>query len=124
MGTSSDTKTESIKSFRSAISKTEKALIQMKRNDSNTTLIEKRLMALRAGLAVLHHTWNQIPLRFTRDELAEARGVLTGLLPSMEKLYAVSKNPSPQRTLLARRIKAVGLAVQALGEMAGDTHAL
>ena len=122
MGISNDRKTESINSFRSAISKTEKALIQMKRIESNTTLIEKRLIALRAGLAVLHHTWNQIPLGFTRNELAEARAVLTGLLPSMEKLYAVSKNPSPQRTLLARRITAVGLAVQAIDETAGETH--
>ncbi len=107
-------KLESIKSFQSTIRKTEKALTQMTEKGANTTLIKKRLNALHIGLALLENVWNQIPHPYTQEELAEARPILTGLLPSIEKIYTKSKVGSPQRTLLERRIKSLELAIQAI----------
>ncbi|MDF2545907.1 MAG: hypothetical protein K0R93_805 [Anaerosolibacter sp.] len=110
-------KLESIKSFQSSISKSENALAQMTHKGANTTLLEKRLKALYIGLAMLEYVWNQRLHNYTREELVEARHVLTGLLPSIEAVYAKSKAGSPQRTLLERRIKALELAVQAIDDI-------
>jgi len=110
-------KIESIKSFESTIRKTEKALDQMVQKGSNTTLIEKRLKALQIGLAILESVWNRKSYDYTNEELVKGRNVLIGLLPSIEKIYAKSKEGSPQRTLLERRIKSLELAVQAIDDI-------
>ena len=59
---SNENKLESLKSFQSTISKSERALAQMKQKGSNTTLIEKRIKALYIGLAMLENGWNQRPI--------------------------------------------------------------
>lgn len=105
---------ESLKSFQSTIRKSEKALAQMTEKGANTTLVKKRLRALLIGLAVLEDVWNQEPHPYTLEELAEARHVLSGLFPSLEGTYMKSKEGSPQRTLLERRIRSLELAVQAI----------
>ncbi|MEB2298752.1 hypothetical protein LAV72_03820 [Lysinibacillus xylanilyticus] len=105
---------ESIKSLQSTISKLENALAQMTEKGANTTLVKKRLKAVCIGLAMLENVWNQSRHHYTQEDLAEARNVLTGLLPSIENIYMKSKVGSPQRTLLERRIKALELAVQAI----------
>lgn len=110
-------KLESITSFQSTISKCEKALAQMTQKGANTTLIKKRLKAISIGLAMLEKVWNSEPHHYTQEDLAEARTVLTGLLPSIENIYAKSKVGSPQRTLLERRIKALELAIQAIDDL-------
>jgi len=113
-------KLESIKSFQSTISKSENALAQMTEKGANTSLIKKRLKAFYIGLAMLENVWNQRPHHYTREDLAEARNVLTGLLPSIERIYAKSKVGSPQKTLLERRIKALELAVQAIDNLSNE----
>lgn len=105
-------KLEAIKSLQSTISKLENALSQMTQKGANTTLVKKRLKAVCIGLAMLENVWNQRPHHYTQEDLAEARNVLTGLLPSIETIYDKSKASSPQRTLLERRIKALKLAIQ------------
>lgn len=110
-------KLESIKSLQSTIRKLENALSQMTQKGANTTLVKKRLNAVNIGLAILEHVWNQKPHNYTPDDLAEACDVLMGLTPSVEASYAKSKDGSPQRTLLKRRLKALELAVQALDEL-------
>jgi hypothetical protein len=107
-------KAESIKSFQSTIRKSENALTQMTQKGANTTLLKKRLNALTIGLAVLENVWNEKPHHYTQEDLAEARNVLTGLLPSIKSIYGKSKEGSPQRTLLERRIPSLELAVQAI----------
>jgi hypothetical protein len=109
-------KSESIKSFQSTIRKSEKALDQMTERGASTALIRKRLKAFHIGLAMLKNTWHHEPHPYTQEELAEARNVLTGLLPQIEKIYAESKEGSPQKTLLKRRIRAFHLAVQAIDD--------
>ena len=111
---SDSNKLESIKALQSAIRKSEKALAQMTQKGSNTALLNKRLQVLKIGLAMLENVWNQKPHHYTQEDIAEARHVLTGLLPSIESIYAKSKEGSPQRTLLERRIKALEMAVQAI----------
>lgn len=114
---SNEDKLESIKSFQSTISKTEKALAQMTEKGANTALIKKRLKAFYIGLAILEHHWNQKPHHYTQEDLAEARNVLTGLFPSIKSIYAKSKTGSPQRTLLERRMKAFELAIQGIDDL-------
>lgn len=109
-------KTESIQSLQSTIRKMEKGLAQMAGKGTNTTLIEKRLRAVRAGLAVLESAWNQQALPYGHEALAEARDVLRGMMPSIEKAYANSTAGSPQRTLLERRLTSLKLAIQALDD--------
>ena len=104
-------KSESIRAFKSTISKCEKALAQMTRKRTSTTLLEKRLRVLRIGLAVLESTWNGITHGYDQEELADARHILVGIFPSMERIYARSKAGSPQRTLLEKRMAALRLSV-------------
>ncbi|MGH0941055.1 hypothetical protein ACQVTS_06815 [Bacillus mycoides] len=103
-------KLESIKSLQSTIRKLENAFSQMTQKGANTTLVKKRLKAVCIGLAV----WNQESHRYSQEELAEARNILAGLLPSIERAYDKSKAGSPQRTLLERRIKGLELSIQAI----------
>lgn len=110
----------SIKSFQSTISKSENALAQMTQNGSNTTLVERRLKALYIGLAMLENVWKQRPHHYTQADLADARKVLTGLLPSIKNSYAKSQAGSPQKTLLERRLKALELAAQAIDELSDE----
>lgn len=104
----------SVKSLQSTIRKLEKALSQMTQKGANTTLVKKRLKAVSIGLAVLENVWYQKPHSYTQDDLAEARNVLAGLLPSIEKIDVKSKVGSPQKTLIERRMKALELAIQAI----------
>lgn len=108
--------TESIQSFESAIRKCETALAQMTGKGSNTTLLKKRLKALQAGLAILENVWYEEPFDCSPGELVETREVLSGLLPSIERSFAKSKDGSPQKTLLARRMKSIELAIEAIGD--------
>ncbi|WP_419892444.1 hypothetical protein [Paenibacillus xylanexedens] len=105
---------ESIKAFQSTIRKSENALVNMTQKRNNTTLLKRRLQALCIGLAVLDKHWNQKAHSYTKEDITEARLVLKGLFPSLENMYAKSKEGSPQKTLLERRIKAFHLAVQAM----------
>ncbi|WP_039042329.1 hypothetical protein [Sporosarcina sp. ZBG7A] len=110
-------KVESIKSLQSTINKLENAFSQMTQKGANTTLVKKRLKAVSIGLATLEYAWDQKPYHYTPADLVEARSVLNGLFPSIENSYAKSKAGSPQKTLLERRIKALGLAVKAIDNL-------
>ncbi|WKA49342.1 hypothetical protein QWY22_10525 [Planococcus liqunii] len=113
-------KEESIRSFRSTISKCENAWIQMNEKGSNTTLLEKRLNALKVGLAVLENAWHEQTHQYTSEELAEARIILKILVPSIEHSYARLKPGSPQRTLLERRKKSLDQAIQEIDDFCGE----
>jgi hypothetical protein len=114
---SKEEKWESIKSLQSTIHKLENSLSQMTQKGSNTTLVTKRLKAIHVGLATLENIWNQKPHTYNSQDLTEARDILTGLFPSIEKAYTKSKTGSPQRTLLKRRIKSLELAVQGIDDL-------
>ena len=63
---------------------------------------------------MLESIWNQETHHYTQKDLADARNVLIGLLPSIEKIYVKSKLGSPQRTLLERRIKSLNFLFKQL----------
>lgn len=110
-------KKQSIESLQSTIRKMEKAASHMHEKQANTTLLEKRLNACRIGLAVLESSWYNKTLDYTPVELQQAHLVLERLLPSLTKQYMGVTAQSPQQTLLARRIKAVELAIQAIQDL-------
>ncbi len=113
-------KLESKKSMQSTIGKLENGLFQMTQKGANTTLVKKRLKAIYIGLAMLENVWNQKPHNYTKEDLSEARNVLTGLFPSIENSYTKLKAGSPQRTLLKRRVRALELAVQAIDDLSSQ----
>lgn len=106
----------SIQSMQSTVRKLENALSRMTASGSSTTLVAKRLAAVQTGLAALENAWHQAPHYYGKEELAEARGLLKGLLPTVENSYAKARPGSPQHTLLERRIQALEQAVRAIGE--------
>ncbi|WNS40998.1 hypothetical protein [Paenibacillus sp. MMS20-IR301] len=108
---------ESIQSMQSTIKKLESALSQMTQSGTNTTLVQKRLNAMNIGLAVLEGIWKHTPQQYTREDAAEARKVISGLLPSVEHSFAKAKEGGPQKTLLARRITALKLVIQAIDSL-------
>lgn len=112
-----EVQSEAIKSFQSTISKCETAIARMTQKGSNTDLLKKRLTALEIGLAVLENAWFQKTHAYSPENLADARQILNGLMPSIEHSYAKSKLGSPQRTLLERRIQSLKFALQALDEV-------
>jgi len=114
---SNEEKLESIKAFQSAIRKSENALANMNQKGANTTLLKKRLKALYIGLDVLETAWDLKAHHYVEEDLAEARNVLSSLFPSLESMYGKSKEGSPPKTLLERRIKAFALAVQAMKDL-------
>lgn len=111
---------EAILSLQSAIRKSEKAALGMAAKGSSVTLVNKRLKAMRIGLAVLEKVWLDVPHAYTSDEMEEARIVLAGLFPSLESAWQKLKENSSQRTLLERRITALQLAAAALEEKNAD----
>jgi len=113
---SNNDKFESIKSLQSTIRKLEKALTRMTLKGANTALVRKRLKAVNIGLVVLENVWNKTPHPYAKDDLLEARNVVSGLLPTVETSYANSKSGSPQRTLLERRLQALEFVVQAIDD--------
>lgn len=108
-------KIESTSSLQSSIRKTEKSLSQMTEKGVSTTLVRKRLEALRTGLDILESTWNHKSHNHTIDDLKSAQVILEGLLPGIVRMYEKSKLGSPQRTLLVRRIKSLELAIEEIG---------
>ncbi|NGZ76930.1 hypothetical protein [Saccharibacillus alkalitolerans] len=108
--------TESLEALRSAVRKSETALAAMSRKGAGLTLVDKRLRALRIGLAALEEDWQGTPYAYGREELADARQTLSGLIPSVQESFEKAKAGSPQKTLLRRRIEALNAAVRKLDE--------
>lgn len=72
-------------------------------------------------MAILEKVWLLKPPPYSREERADARQVIVGLLPSNQGSLAKSRAGSPQRTLLARRIRALEQVVQAIDELDKDS---
>ena len=92
-------KAHSLKSFRSTIRKSENALSRMTEKGANTTLVSKRLQALRIGLAVLEQVWDEKPHLYTHEDLKQAR-ILLGGFASLDRrhLCQVEGGQSPENS--------------------------
>jgi len=104
-----------ITSMQSTLSKLENACKKMNENGSNTTLAKKRRDAVKIALERLENAWHGTEFSYEKEEILEARNVLTGILPSVKKQYEkVKAGTSPQKTLLERRIASIEVAIEAL----------
>ncbi|KOP68209.1 hypothetical protein AMS62_25385 [Bacillus sp. FJAT-18019] len=104
-----------IKSMQSTLSKLENACNKMNEKGSNTTLAKQRRDAVKIALDRLENAWHGTDFSYEAEDILEARNVLIGILPSVEKQYEKVKDGSPQKTLLERRIASIEAAIEALG---------
>lgn len=111
---SQEIKDLSIKSLESTFNKLSNAYKSMIVTGSNTTLVQKRLNAVKIGLESLKGTWNGEEFRNDEEIILTSKEVLQGIIPSIEKQIAKSKEGSSQRTLNERRLTALKLAIESL----------
>ncbi|MDX9824409.1 MAG: hypothetical protein RBU26_05660 [Sphaerochaeta sp.] len=107
----------SIASLDSSIRKLEKALTSVQQNVASTTVVSKRLKALKIGLAALQTRWENQVYPYSAEETQEAMHIIAGLMPSLHAMAPKFKPSSSQATLLVRRVLSLELALQVLGEM-------
>ena len=107
----------SIASLDSSIRKLEKTLTSVELKGSSTTVVSKRLKALRIGLAALQAVWESQAYTYSGQETVDAKEILTSLFPSLHAMAPKFKPGSSQATLLARRVRSLEHALEALGEM-------
>ncbi|MGG4343471.1 hypothetical protein [Paenibacillus lautus] len=103
-----------IKSMQSTLSKLENAYKNMMEKGSNENLVKKRLDAVKIALDSLEHAWHGADFSYEKENILEARKVIFGILPSVQKQYEKAKEGSPQKTLLERRIASIEAAIEAL----------
>ncbi len=106
-----------IRSLQSSIRKLRKALASVEQGKVSITVVAKRLKALEVGLAALSALWDDQPFPYSHEQAREAAAIIKGLFPSLQAMAEKFPAASSQATLLARRIRALELAMQALGEM-------
>ncbi len=81
---------------------------------ASTTLIAKRLDAMRIGQDSLRNAWKGEPFTADGEKVMLSMNVLRGILPSIEAQITRAKDGSPQRTLNQRRLVAFQLAIASL----------
>ena len=104
----------SIQSLESTFNKLTNAYKSTTEKGSNTTLVKKRLNAVKIGLESLKGTWNGEDFGYNEETILTSKEVLQGILPSIEKQIAQAKEGSPQKTLNERRLTALKLAIESL----------
>ncbi|MEK4283885.1 MULTISPECIES: hypothetical protein [Ureibacillus] len=109
-----ETKVLSIQSLESTLLKLTNALNSMKEKGSNTTLVEKRMNAVKVGLKSLKNDWNGEVFSYDEEIIYSAKEALLNIIPSIEKQIAKAKEGSSQKTLNERRLTAMKLAIQSL----------
>lgn len=104
----------SIKSLESTLNKFSNAFKSMTEKGSNTTLVKKRLTAVKIGLESLKGTWFGEDFCYNEDIILTSKNVLQSMIPSIEKQIAKAKEGSSQKTLNERRLIAIKLAIESL----------
>ncbi|SES01366.1 hypothetical protein SAMN04487944_11519 [Gracilibacillus ureilyticus] len=111
---SQEIKDLSIKSLESTFNKLTNAHKSTIEKGSNTTLVKKRLNAVKMGLESLKGTWNGEDFCYKEESVLTSIEVLQGIIPSIEKQILKAKEGSPQKTLNERRLTALKLAIESL----------
>ncbi|WP_339244610.1 hypothetical protein NYE53_10275 [Bacillus sp. FSL R5-0523] len=104
----------SIKSLESTFSKLSNAYKSTTEKGSNTSLVKKRLNAVKIGLESLKGTWNGEDFCYEQEIILTNKEVLQDIIPSIEKQIAKAKEGSSQKTLNERRLTALKLAIESL----------
>lgn len=105
---------QSIKSLESTCNKLSTAYKSMTEKGVNTTLVKKRLNAIKVGLESLKNIWNGENFSSDEETILTSKKVLEGVMPSIEKQIAKAKEGSSQKTLNERRLTALKLAIESL----------
>lgn len=103
---------QSIKSLESTCNKLATAYQRMTEKGVNTTLVKKRLNAVKMGLESLKNIWNGENFSSDEETILTSKKVLEGVMPSIEK--QIAKESSSQKTLNERRLTALKLAIESL----------
>lgn len=111
----------SLEALGSAISKTEQALGSMQEKGAGTTLVEKRLAALKAGLCCLNRQWYGTPCEIQAAVLKTSLLSLRDILTAVDKELGKARAGSPQKTLLQRRSMALTASLQAVETCLAET---
>ncbi|MEF3353097.1 hypothetical protein PV403_07905 [Paenibacillus sp. GYB006] len=111
---SKETQDLSITSLESTMNKLTNAYNTMTEKGSSTTLVKKRLNAVKIGLESLKRVWNEQSFNYNEEIIMTSKEVLQGILPSIEKQIAKAKEGSSQKTLNERRLTALLLAIESL----------
>lgn len=104
----------SIASLESTFAKLSNAHKGMTEKGSNTTLVEKRRDAIKVGLESLKDVWWDVDFFCAEEVISQSKDILQSIIPSIEKQVAKAKDGSPQKTLNARRLTALELAIESL----------
>jgi len=104
----------SIKSLESTFKKLSNAYKSMTEKGSNTTLVRKRLNAVKIGLESLKGTWNGKDFCYEEEIILISKDVLKGVIPSIEQQIVKAKEGSSQKTVNERRLIALKLAIESL----------
>ncbi|MBM7647506.1 hypothetical protein JOC78_000427 [Bacillus ectoiniformans] len=115
---SQEIKDLSIKSLESTYNKLTNAYKSTIEKGSNTTLVKKRLNAVKIGLESLKGIWNGEDFVYSDEIILTSKEVLQGIIPSIEKQIAKAKEGSSQKTLNERRLTALKLAIESLDNRA------
>lgn len=107
----------SLEALRSAIRKSERSCERMQAKGVATVLVERRLAALRAGLAVLESSGNHALISFTDETLIESRGTLADLHRNISTMFGKTKEGTAQHTLMSRRLFALECAIEAIDDL-------
>lgn len=113
-------RSELVAAIRSAIAKSQRALTQMNKKGKNTTLISRRLAALHLGLAILTEDSELLSDKYKLEDFQESHRILTGLLPSIDRIYDRLKPKSPQHTLLQRRRVAIQTIIEEIDKISSN----
>lgn len=105
---------QSIKSLESTCKKLATAYQRMTEKGVNTTLVKKRLNAVKMGLESLKNIWNGENFSYDEEAILISKKILEDIMPSIEKQIAKAKEGSSQKTLNDRRLTALKLAIESL----------
>lgn len=108
----------SIKSLQSTLNKLSVAYKSMSEKGSNTSLVKKRLTAIKIGLESLQNVWCGAEFSYDEVTILASKDTLNSLIPSIEKQLAKAKEGTSQKTLNERRLIALKLAIQSLEKRA------
>ncbi len=92
----------------------------MNKKGKNTTLISRRLAALHLGLAILTEDSELLSDKYKLEDFQESHRILTGLLPSIDRIYDRLKPKSPQHTLLQRRRVAIQTIIEEIDKISSN----
>jgi hypothetical protein len=106
----------SIASLQSTYTKLFNAYHSTVAKGSSTTLIEKRLHAVKLGLESIQALWRGEPFDYNKAAILSSKQVLEHIIPSIEQQLARAKAGSPQKTLNERRLTALQLAIESLDD--------